>query len=272
MDKPVGKIDLELDGALARVTINNPDQRNAMSKSMWLQLAETLDCVAANDDVRALVITGAGSRAFCAGANIDELAAAFGDAEEMQAQNRLIRDVQIQLQRLPRPTVALVRGACYGGGCGLAMACDVRIADSAAQFAITPARLGILYSLEDTRRLVSVVGVAAARELLLTGLPVSAERARAIGLVQHVADEKALSAVEQEICAALLANSQYSLRWTKRTIDYLAFEGMQGVAQPQDTPESLAQAFDAAFEGGDFQEGSAAFLQRRKASFHWPKK
>ena len=272
VERASGRIDLNIDGPLARITLNNPNQRNAMTTAMWQQLAQTLDVVEADSGVRAVVVSGAGERAFCAGANIDELTAAMHDALEMRRQNALIRTVQVKLQQLSRPTLAVIRGACYGGGCGLALACDIRLAEIGASFAITPARLGILYSLVDTRRLVSAVGQANARELLLTGLPVTAERAQQIGLVQRLAETAALAQVESEIATSLVENSQYSLRWTKATLDFLSHSEDFGPEEHDAERALLESAFDDAFSGSDFREGAAAFLARRKAKFRWPEK
>ena len=262
---------LTLDGALARITLVNPAQRNAMTVTMWQQLSALLDRVEADDRIGAVLLSAAGNRAFCAGANIQDLSQAMSDPAVMREQNALIRDVQLKLQRLSRPTLALIRGACYGGGCGLALACDIRVADEAATFAITPAKLGILYSVVDTRRLVRAVGDANAREMLLTGLPVTAARALHMGLVQHVVDSSAIEGKARELCQALLDNSQYSLRWTKATLDYLADDARdeRGEGEQRD---ALLRAFDEAFAGEDFAEGCAAFLARRKASFRWPQK
>ncbi|WP_226660786.1 enoyl-CoA hydratase/isomerase family protein [Microbulbifer aggregans] len=262
-------IDFSLDGALARITIANPTQRNAMTVAMWEQLSALLDRVAADDGVRAVLLSGAGERAFCAGANIEELTQAMGDPAEMRRQNALIRDVQLKLEQLPRPTIALIRGACYGGGCGLALACDIRLAEATANFAITPAKLGILYSQVDTKRLLRAVGDANARDMLLTGLPVSAARAQQIGLVQHVAEGVEFEDRAWALIQSLLDNSQYSLRWTKATLRYLAGGNDEGSGE---TKPALLHAFDEAFSEPDFAEGCVAFLQRRKADFRWPEK
>ena len=272
VERASGRIDLNIDGGLARITLNNPSQRNAMTTAMWQQLAQTLDVLEADSGVRAVVVSGAGERAFCAGANIDELTAAMHDAEEMRRQNALIRTVQVKLQQLSRPTLAVIRGACYGGGCGLALACDIRLAEMGASFAITPAKLGILYSLVDTRRLVSAVGQANARELLLTGLPVTAERAQQIGLVQRLAETAQLVQVESEIATSLVENSQYSLRWTKATLEFLSHSETDSREERDAERTLLESAFEDAFSGSDFREGGAAFLARRKARFRWPEK
>ncbi|MCA0900835.1 enoyl-CoA hydratase/isomerase family protein [Microbulbifer agarilyticus] len=264
------RVEMRLDDGLARITLVNPDQRNAMTVAMWQQLASVLDQVEAHDQVRAVLISGAGSRAFCAGANIAELSQAMSDPAVMRQQNALIQEVQLKLQCLSRPTIALVRGACYGGGCGLALACDLRIADTAATFAITPAKLGILYSIEDTRRLVRAVGDGNAREMLLTGLPVDATRALQIGLVQHVAEGDALEDKARELARALIENSQYSVRWTKATLGFLAGGSGDEPEKGKEGADALKRAFDAAFSGKDFAEGCAAFLARRKADFRWP--
>lgn len=270
MTSSIGSVDLNITDGLARITLNNPAQRNAMTTVMWQQLTEALDAVTQDNDVRAVLLSGTGERAFCAGANIDELAAAMQDPEEMRRQNTLIRSAQIKLQQLPRPTLAVIRGACYGGGCGLALACDIRLAEKGASFAITPARLGILYSLVDTQRLVSAVGQANARELLLTGLPVAAERAQQMGLVQRVAETAVLAQVESEIITSLMENSQYSIRWTKASLEFLG-DCLGDVGEDREGARTLLEsAFDEAFSSSDFREGSAAFLSRRKAKFRWP--
>lgn len=261
---------LQIDGPLARVTIDNPSQRNAMTVSMWESLSELLDRIAADSDIRAMVLTGTGDRAFCAGASIKDLEAAMGDAEEMRRQNALIQGVQLKLQQLPRPTLAVIRGACYGGGCGLALACDIRLAETSATFAITPAKLGVLYSLSDTKRLIDAVGAANARDMLLTGLPVTAARAQQIGLVQHLADAPVLKQKEQELTDSLEKNSQYSLRWSKATLDFLSHTDGEGEQDGKVSEKALLQAFDNAFDGSDFQEGCAAFRARCAPRFPWP--
>lgn len=262
-------VDLSVDGALAHISLVNPGQRNAMTVEMWGQLAAQLDRIEADDGIRAVLLTGAGSRAFCAGAHIGELSQAMRDPEVMRQQNVLIQHVQLKLQRLSRPTLAVIRGTCYGGGCGLALACDIRIADTSAQFAITPAKLGILYSIADTQRLVRAVGDGNAREMLLTGRPVDAARALQIGLIQHMVESSALEEKARELGQAMVENSQYSQRWTKATLGYLA-DVSSGEKEDGEELNALLRAFDDAFAGQDFAEGAAAFLARRKASFRWP--
>lgn len=262
-------VDLSVDGALAHISLVNPGQRNAMTVEMWGQLAAQLDRIEADDGIRAVLLTGAGSRAFCAGAHIGELSQAMRDPEVMRQQNVLIQHVQLKLQRLSRPTLAVIRGTCYGGGCGLALACDIRIADTSAQFAITPAKLGILYSIADTQRLVRAVGDGNAREMLLTGRPVDAARALQIGLIQHMVESSALEEKARELGQAMVENSQYSQRWTKATLGYLADVSL-GEKEDGEELDALLRAFDDAFAGQDFAEGAAAFLARRKASFRWP--
>ena len=263
------RVDLSRDGALAQIRLVNPDQRNAMTVEMWGQLASLLDRIEADDGIRAVILSGEGPRAFCAGAHIGELSQAMRDPAVMRQQNALIQRVQLKLQRLSRPTVAVIRGTCYGGGCGLALACDIRIADPSAMFAITPAKLGILYSLADTRRLVRAVGDGNAREMLLTGLPVDAARALQIGLIQHLEESGALEEKARALGQAMAENSQYSQRWTKATLGYLA-DVPATQKQRSEEEDALLRAFDEAFAGQDFAEGCAAFLARRKASFRWP--
>ena len=169
-----------------------------------------------------------------------------------------IRDSQYALARAPKPVVALVEGVCVGGGCGLAIACDLRVAAPAACFGITPAKLGLVYSLHDTKLLVDLVGPAQAKRILFTGALLPAEEAHRIGLVDLLAEDA--SAEAERLAEQIAAASPHSVQGTKRMIRRIL------AGQADDDEDTLAE-FRAAFSASDYREGVSAFLEKRKPIF-----
>ena len=162
MSRPEQDLLLSVDGAVATLTINRPAKRNALTPVMWRRLAEVCAELAADPGLRVLVVTGAGP-SFCAGADISSLSQ---DEAELKA---VVQTAERALRSLPMPSIAKVRGHCLGGGNQIAVACDLRVADSTATFGVPPARLGVVYPVGSTRALVELVGPAAAKRLIFTG-------------------------------------------------------------------------------------------------------
>lgn len=179
--------DLTITGDIARLALNRPEARNAVPLTGWAQLEAALGEVEASG-ARVLVVSGVPGGAFCAGADISDFAGFRGDEEAAGAFRAAMRAGLDRLAGLSVPTVAVIEGACYGAGVALAMACDIRVADTRAQFAITPAKLGISYPQEDIERLVQLVGPGQAMRLLLSAAPVSGGEASVIGLVEIASD------------------------------------------------------------------------------------
>ncbi|WP_298675152.1 enoyl-CoA hydratase-related protein [uncultured Sphingomonas sp.] len=249
---------LQRDGAIARLLIDRADKRNAFDQGMWEAFPDLLAEAMADPSVRVLVLQSAAPGAFSAGADIAEFSAGARDADWRAKNQTAIRRAQHDLARAPKPTIALIEGVCVGGGCGLAIACDLRVATPAARLGITPAKLGLVYSLHDTKLLVDLVGPAQAKRILFTGALIEAAEAVRIGLVDILADDAAAAA--GEIAATIIASSPHSIGATKRIIRRI----LDG--QAEDDADTLAQ-FDAAFTGEDFDEGVSAFLAKRKPSF-----
>jgi enoyl-CoA hydratase/carnithine racemase len=215
---------------------------------------------AAMDDrsVRLLIVQAAVPGPFCAGADIGEFARASADPAWRRTNQAAIRSSFVTLARAEKPTLAAVDGDCIGGGCGIALACDLRISSARGRFGITPAKLGLVYPLHDTRLLVDVVGPAQARRMLFTGALLDAAEATRIGLVQLLAAD--LDAAVADYAASIVGSSGHSQRMSKAIIARII------TGETDDDPASSAQ-FDAAFTGADFREGVSAFLAKRKPNF-----
>ena len=252
---------LSRDGSVATLTINRPARLNAISYAMFARLPELLAVTAAEPGLRALVLRGAGTRAFSAGADITEFAAIRYTSDQTAAYDAALVAAEEALATFPVPTVAAVHGDCYGGGCALAVACDVRFAAAAARFAITPAKLGIVYPLGSTKRLVDLVGPSRAKIILMSGADYSAAQAQAFGLVDEVfADPAALDAGVLEFLALLTARSGVTQRAVKQTVARV----LDGVSRDDEAHDALRAA---ALDSPDYAEGVRAFLDRRPPAF-----
>ena len=245
---------LEMQGAIAHLLIDRAVKRNAFDLAMWTAIPQFLAEVAADPEVRLLVLRAAEPGAFCAGADIGELLANKDDADWRAANQRAINTAQFELTRFTLPTIAFVDGDCVGGGCGLALACDLRVASPRARFGITPAKLGLVYSLQDVKLLIDLVGPGQARRMLYTGSLIDAAEALRIGLVEVVGEDIA------QFADPILAASPHSTRaikgFVRRVLD----------GQAHDDADTLA-VFAAAFTGQDFLEGTSAFVEKRKPEF-----
>ncbi|MFJ9041929.1 enoyl-CoA hydratase/isomerase family protein [Streptomyces sp. NPDC102406] len=233
---------------VATVVIDHPAKRNAMTDPMWAALPPLLTRLAADPAVRVLVLTGAGDT-FCAGADISTLASGAGAAQ------RLAVAAEEALAAFPKPTLAVVRGFCVGGGCQLAAACDLRFAADGARFGVTPAKLGIVYPASSTRRLTALVGPSTAKYLLYSGELIGTERALRTGLLDEVLAGPDLDERVAEFTRVLVARSQLTQAAAK--------EFMAG------RTDRDAYWAEQARGSGDTAEGVAAFLERRAPRFDW---
>lgn len=245
---------LQRDGAVARLQIDRTAKRNAFTQAMWDALPGLLAEAMDNPAVRLVVLQSAEPGIFCAGADIGELLDRSGDADWRAANQAAIARAQHELARAPKPVIAFVDGDCVGGGCGLALACDLRVATPRARFGITPAKLGLVYPLHDTKLLVDLVGPSQAKRMLFTGQLFDAEEALRIGLIDLIADSP------DDLVAAITAASSHSARETKAMIRRI----LDG--QIDDDAETTA-IFAQAFTLPDFHEGVRAFVEKRKPEF-----
>ncbi|MDN3025438.1 enoyl-CoA hydratase/isomerase family protein [Streptomyces sp. S.PB5] len=234
--------------SVATVVIHHPAKRNAMTAAMWRSLPELLEVAAGDPDVRALVLTGEG-QTFCAGADISTLK---GSPKEAQG---LAVAAEEALTAFPKPTLAAVRGHCVGGGSQLAAACDLRFAEEGSLFGVTPAKLGIVYPASSTRRLVALVGPAAAKYLLFSGELIDGERALRTGMVDELLPEGELAKRVSEFTRILVSRSQLTQAAAKEFADGARDKDSYWAEQARGS--------------GDTAEGVAAFLERRQPRFTW---
>ena len=249
---------LERDGTIARLLIDRPARRNAMTQAMWEELPVLVAQAMADDAVRVLILGSATPGIFCAGADIGEFARHSSDEAWRIANQAAIRASQYALAHAPKPVIAAIDGDCVGGGCGLAIACDLRIAAPTARLGITPAKLGIVYSLFDTKLLVDLVGPARARRILFTGALHGANDALAIGMIDEIAVDPLAAATA--LARTIAANAQHSVRASKAIIRRI----LDGQA---DDDEVTLAMFRDAFTLPDFAEGVAAFQAKKRPDF-----
>ena len=250
---------VEVSGDVATLTLNRPETKNALTLAMWSTLPGLLAEVAADRAAKVLVVRGAGGT-FAAGANIGEFETVYATPESTRAYFDRVGEAMEALAAFEKPTIAMIEGACVGGGLGLALACDLRIAAADARLALTPAKLGLVYSLPDTRRLVQAVGLSRAKDILFTGRLIGAEEALAIGLVDALQTPDALEAAVADKTAQIAAASQWTARRAKAIVGLIA-DGETG-----DTEETTRWLIEAV-EGEDFREGRDAFLAKGKPVF-----
>jgi enoyl-CoA hydratase/carnithine racemase len=247
---------LVLEPPLARIVLDRPERRNAMSASMWRDLVQICSQIEARDDVEAVIVEGAGGH-FCSGADIAEFDEVFAEAGSARAYLGAIERGLEALNRLDRPTLASIEGSAVGGGLAIALACDLRFAATDAHLAIPPAKLGLLYGPVETRLLVEAIGPAAAKDLLFSARAIEAQEALQLGLINRCLPAAALTEAVQTQARSWSRLSQTSIRGAKKAIRAALaanFEALRGLVE-------------AAALGDDFREGRAAFKAKRHAHF-----
>ena len=241
------------------VTINRPDKLNALNDRTMEELEAAFAAIAADPEVRGVVLTGAGEKAFVAGADIGELATQSPvDGKERSIRGQKVLD---RIENLGKPVVAAVNGFALGGGCELAMACHVRVAAEGARLGTPEVKLGIMCGYAGTQRLSRLVGKGRALEILLTGEMVDAAAALAIGLVNKVVPRDKLLAESEALLRKMLANGPVSLRFTLEAVN-------AGLEMPFNPAQYLeATLFGLICSTEDMKEGTKAFLEKRPPKF-----
>jgi enoyl-CoA hydratase/carnithine racemase len=245
--------------AIATITIDRPGKQNAISYAMWLALGRLMPALAADDEVAVVVLRGVEGGPFSAGADIAEFTTLRRDAAGARRYGEAVAAGEQALVAFPKPTIALVQGYCIGGGTQLALACDLRVCDASARFGITPAKLGIVYALPSTARLVETVGPAWARWILFTADLLDAPTALRIGLV-HETVAGDVVARAYELATTIASRARISLTGSKVLVERAA----QGERVEDDAVRAL---YEESYRSAEYAEGVTAFLDKRAPDF-----
>ena len=253
---------LDRTDGIATVTFNRPDQRNAIDYHGWLELRRIAIDLDRDDSVRVAVFTGAGDRAFSAGADIKDFESYRDNSEKAQVYAEAFDGAMDAIEAVSKPTVCLIKGFCVGGGCEMSMACDIRIAADNSRFGIPVARLGILVGYREMRRLINLVGPGNASYILMSARLLDSAEALRIGLVNQVApladvDDSVYDLAREMAPLAPLSQARHK-RIRQLVLEYPALAGL--------TPEQRLLPFTN-FDSEDFHEGRSAFVERRQPRF-----
>jgi enoyl-CoA hydratase/carnithine racemase len=255
-----GKMLAEVEGGIGTITFNNPEKRNAMSLEMWRGLVQILDTFADDPAVRVVILAGAGAKAFVSGADISQFDSQRADASAQRDYDALTGAGRARLAAFPLPVIARIKGYCLGGGLGIALQADLRIAAEDAEFGIPAARLGLAYGAGMVRQLVALVGPAQARMLLYAGTRIDAREAERIGLVNRTVPAEDLRDTVADLARTIAANAPLSIRAAK-----LAVAAAEAPKNVEDG--ALEAAIAACFDSADYREGRAAFQEKRSPQF-----
>ena len=253
-------LELRKDGPIAWLVINRPEKRNAISHEMWKAIPGLIAEVEADPEIKVMVLRGADEKALSAGADISEFETIRSTEEGARVYNEATEAAEHAVMSLTKPSIAMIQGLAIGGGCGLSLSCDVRFADPAARLGITPAKLGLVYSLPATKNLVDLVGPSQAKILLFSGNHVVADEALRIGMIDAIHSNDVIEERTREFALTVASRAQIAVKATKRIIRLI----LDGNAH--DTDESRQLRLDS-FTSADYREGVRAFLEKRLAAF-----
>ena len=247
------------DGAIATVTLNNPDKLNALSFGMWMHLGEIVRELEADDGVRCIVLRGAGEQAFAAGADISEFEKVRANAKVAKDYGNKIEGTMRAVKECRHPTVAMIHGVCVGGGLEIASQCDLRICGASSRFGIPINKLGLVVGYGEMQALIDLVGRATALEILLEGRVFGAEEAKQKGLVNRVVADDQVGAEALAAAERIAAGAPLVARWHKKFARRLA--------DPRPLTEAERDEGYACFDTEDYRIGFKAFLAKQKPQF-----
>jgi enoyl-CoA hydratase/carnithine racemase len=250
---------IERDGAIATVVLNAPDRLNALSLASWTELGARMRELSADDALRCVIVRGAGTKAFAAGADISEFPEVRASAAQGRVYGETIHATMRAIGECRHPTVAMIHGVCVGGGLEVALMCDLRICGAGSRFGIPINRLALTMGYGELAGLLAVVGPAVALEILLEGRVFGAQEAFDKGLVQRVVADQDVAAEARAAAERIAAGAPLVARWHKQFIRRLS-------ATPQLSDADWAEGY-ACFDTADFREGLAAFLAKREPRF-----
>jgi enoyl-CoA hydratase/carnithine racemase len=262
MDTPIAeKMLSRKEGKVGIMTFNNPEKHNAVSFEMWAAAEKILDGFMSDPEVRVIVLTGAGGKAFVSGADISKFESERQSEEAAQRYNALVERLYTRLYEMPKPTIAMIRGHCIGGGLNLAICCDIRICTEASRFALPAAKLGLGYGYKGLRRYMQTIGAPATKEILFTARQFNAAEALARGMVHQVVADAELEPTVMDMANTIAGNAPLTIATIKQALT-------EAQKDPDDRDlEKVAAMVRACFASKDYIEGRKAFLEKRKPAF-----
>jgi enoyl-CoA hydratase len=249
------------EGRVGYVIFNNPERHNAVSLEMWEATARILENFGKDDEVRVVVLTGAGGKAFVSGADISKFEDERANEEAILRYNKTVERANAAIYDYPKPTIAMIRGYCIGGGVGLSLCCDLRICSDNSRFAVPAAKLGLGYGYPGLKKLVDVVGPSFAKEIFYTARQFDAEEARMMGLVNRVVPADELESYVKKYAEMIGDNAPLTIATTKFIVSQVVKEDSQ-----RDLAKCGAMV-TRCFESKDYVEGRRAFMEKRKPVF-----
>lgn len=249
------------EGRVGILTFNNPEKHNAVSFEMWEAVEKFLDAFQSDPDVRVVVLTGAGGKAFVSGADISKFESERASEEAVQRYNALVEKVYARIYRFPKPTIAMIRGYCIGGGLNLAICCDMRYATEVSKFALPAAKLGLGYGYNGLRRYIETIGPAATKEIFFTARQFTAAEAHRWGVVNEIVVNSDLETRVSSVANSIADNAPLTIA----TIKYCTSEILKNPDQ-----QDIAGCDDMVmrcFASNDYREGRSAFLEKRRPLF-----
>jgi enoyl-CoA hydratase len=255
------KMTAEKDGPIGWITFNNPARHNAVSMDMWEALSDIVNDYEKDDAIRVIVVKGAGEKAFVSGADISEFEEKRSSPETTRRYNETSQNATKALKHVSKPTIAMIRGYCIGGGVSVAMSCDIRIAAETAKFGVPAAKLGLGYEYDGVRKLMDVVGPSFAKEIFFTARQFTAQEALIMGLINRMAPDSELESYVREYSATIAVNAPLTVSSIKTIVaEALKDESLRDMAL-------CDQVVDRCFNSADYVEGRKAFMEKRKPKF-----
>jgi len=251
----------ERDGAVGRITFNNPERHNAMSYDMWVGGEAAIKQLIADGETRVIVLTGAGEKAFVAGADISKFEKERGTADAVAEYNAAVASFQKTLGTASLPTIAMIGGYAIGGGLAIALCCDIRIASDDSRFAVPAAKLGLGYAASGIDTLMQLVGPSFTKEIFFTARQFDAEEARTMGLVNRIVPRAELQATVDDYTRRIAENAPLTIHAAKTAVGELV------KPESERDLDKCAELVLKCFGSADYQEGRKAFMEKRKPAF-----
>jgi enoyl-CoA hydratase/carnithine racemase len=249
------------DGPIGWMQFNNPARHNAVSVDMWKSVPEIMSEFEKDDQIRVVVLSGAGGKAFISGADISEFAEKRSSRENVLEYNRISARANAAIIDFPKPTIAMIQGYCIGGGLSVALCCDLRLAAENASFAVPAAKLGLGYGYDGIKRLVDVVGPSFTKEIFYTARQFDSTEALTMGLVNRVVPTLNIEAYVRDYAGRIGGNAPLTINSVKLCVN-------EATRDPDKRNLAAAQiAVDACFASADYVEGRTAFIEKRKPAF-----